>query len=230
MLVRNEVCEHAMCCRRCMRSYLSTKVRDEDVTPWIACPAPGCVEPLHPRHLVDLLDLDQLYRFVAVFVRRHLKRNANWIACSADDCDYGFIVLKERKKTGKTGKKMMKCEACGKRQEVSRDPVKGDAGFAALIKEGTLRLCPSCDFPTMKDKGMCNVMHCGQCGIWWNWRSRETGTSYRELKMRARRGGTLWEPGELAYQQRLEREDPEAFKLLLERNGIPYDPHYRRGT
>lgn len=33
-----------------------------------------------------------------------------------------------------------------------------------------------------------------------------------------------WEPGELRYQQNLQRKDPAAFKALLERNGIKYDP------
>jgi hypothetical protein len=35
--------------------------------------------------------------------------------------------------------------------------------------------------------------------------------------------------GELRYQQDLERSDPKAFKALLERNGIKYDPNYIRG-
>jgi hypothetical protein len=35
--------------------------------------------------------------------------------------------------------------------------------------------------------------------------------------------------GELRYQQELERRDPQAFKALLERNGIEYNPNYIRG-
>ena len=42
--------------------------------------------------------------------------------------------------------------------------------------------------------------------------------------------GTLWEPGELAFQQDLQRKDPKAFKALLERNGMEYNPNYVRGT
>ena len=72
--------------------------------------------------------------------------------------------------------------------------------------------------------------------------------------------GTLWEHGELQYQQvsnghrsqrthiarlwnqeltlpplfipcaqLLQHQNPTEFKNLLERNGIKYDPHYRRG-
>mmetsp|Transcript_15750 Transcript_15750/g.28328 ORF Transcript_15750/g.28328 Transcript_15750/m.28328 type:complete len:86 (+) Transcript_15750:291-548(+) len=83
---------------------------------------------------------------------------------------------------------------------------------------------------TMKEYGICNVINCGQCGVWWNWNTNETGRSSTELKARARARGTLWEPGELQYQQGLQRNDPEEFKSLLERNGMTYDPNYRRGT
>jgi len=122
-----------------------------------------------------------------------------------------------------------KCEQCGFSQIVSRNPIKSDEGFQALLESGTLRLCPKCEFPTMKDKGLCNVMQCGQCGIWWNWRTYEFGSSSRDLKNTARMEGTLWEKGELQYQQRLERQNPEEFKKLLESNGIKYDPNYVRG-
>lgn len=87
-----------------------------------------------------------------------------------------------------------------------------------------------CCLLQMKDKGMCNVMHCGKCGIYWNWKTRETGTSSSQLKNKARRNGTLWEPGELRYQQELQRNNLPEFKKLLERNGIKYDPNYVRGT
>lgn len=49
------------------------------------------------------------------------------------------------------------------------------------------------------------------------------------MKDRARARGTMWEEGELAYQLRLQREDPEAFKALLARNGIEYKANYVRG-
>ena len=42
--------------------------------------------------------------------------------------------------------------------------------------------------------------------------------------------GTLWMPGELAFQQNLQQKDPKAFKALLERNGMEYNPNYQRGT
>ena len=64
-----------------------------------------------------------------------------------------------------------------------------------MLKDGIVRMCPSCKDPMMKDYGICNVIQCGQCSIWWNWKTRQTGSSSTELKLRARQAGVLWEPG-----------------------------------
>lgn len=122
-------------------------------------------------------------------------------------------------------------------------------GFKKMIKSGQLRECPTCRHLTLKEKGLCNIIECAKCGIWWNWRTREQGHNGKDMKNRARMNGTLWEPGktkfekkkirliipddfclgELRYQQELERKNPKAFRALLERNGIKYDPNYIRG-
>jgi hypothetical protein len=83
-------------------------------------------------------------------------------------------------------------------------------------------LSPKCRHLTLKEKGVCNVLQCAKCGVWWNWRSKETGKDSATLKQKARMSGSLWEPGELQFQQRLEQTDPAAFKALLERNGGKY--------
>lgn len=80
-----------------------------------------------------------------------------------------------------------------------------DEGFKEMLKSGKIRKCPKCDFAHMKDKGLCNVLQCGKCKIWWNWRSREMHNTQKGLKEIARRNRTLWEPGELEYQMKLER-------------------------
>ncbi len=113
-----------------------------------------------------------------------------------------------------------------------------------MIKTGQLRECPTCRHLTLKEKGLCNIIECAKCGIWWNWRTNEQGHNGKDLKQRARMNGTLWEPGkkknnkfhnafflvgELRYQQELQQRNPKAFKALLERNGIKYDPNYIRG-
>jgi hypothetical protein len=87
-----------------------------------------------------------------------------------------------------------------------------------------------CKLLTLKEKGLCNIIQCSKCGIVWNWRTKETGKTINELKQRARNNGSLWEPGELHFQQKLQRDNPKEFKALLERNGIQYDPSYVRGS
>jgi len=104
-----------------------------------------------------------------------------------------------------------------------------DEGFKEMLKQGKIRMCPKCDYPHMKDYGLCNVLQCGKCKMWWNWRTRDMATTSKDLKAQARAHGTLWEAGELEYQQKLQRDNPEAFKALLESNGVKYNPNYVRG-
>jgi len=122
------------------------------------------------------------------------------------------------------------CAVCEKEQKVEKKKEELDDEFKKMITEGKLRTCPKCNHLTMKEYGVCNVIECMKCAIWWNWKTRETGRSSRELKEKARGNGTLWEAGELAYQQKLEQSNPEEFKRLLERSGIQYNPNYVRGT
>ena len=175
---------------------------------------------------------------------KKLCRNASFLTCS--NCDRGGFL-----QVGESRKEHVKCPLCQKAQTIEKGVHAGlDPGeknfinfsnqhfffslfkseeFQKMVTAGTLRECPSCRHLTMKEKGICNIIHCAKCGIWWNWRTKEQGYSERDMKQRARGQGTLWERGELDYQRRLEREKPDEFKALLERNGIKYDPNYRRG-
>ena len=181
-------CQHAMICKSCLIQHLQIKIKDDDITPWIMCPAQDCKAPICCDILLQFLDLPNLYQFAKGFVRKHLARNKHWIRCKTKMCEFGWMILdNDEDKVHK-----LKCLACRKRHSVCKNPIKSDDGFNELIKNGALRLCPKCSLPTMKDKGMCNVMHCGKCGIYWNWKTRETGTSSSQLKNRARMNGTLW--------------------------------------
>jgi hypothetical protein len=71
--------------------------------------------------------------------------------------------------------------------------------FKKMIKSGQLRECPTCRHLTLKEKGLCNIIECAKCGIWWNWKTREQGHNGQDMKQRARMNGTLWEPGNKTY-------------------------------
>jgi len=216
-------CQHSSVCSDCFGQFLKVRIKDEEVLPWIPCPTPDCGLPVHPKDLTSsTVSTLELYLFSCSLMRKTLARNKNWVNCSTDKCEFGFLLR------GKETKMQAKCPVCHKSQTVAKvDP---DADVQKMIAEGVIRKCPKCEHPALKDFGMCNIMECGKCGIWWNWRTRETGKTSRELKDRARARGTLWEPGELVYQQRLQQTDPAKFRELLEKNGIKYDPSYMRGT
>ena len=188
-----------------------------------------------------------------MFIIKHIRRNSNWVDCQTKNCNYGWLwsdiengktninCKSKNKYKNKNGFKnenynynkkkqyQMKCKACNKTQIICKTN-NIDNDFSSLLKSGEMRKCPKCEWPTMKDYGLCNIMHCGHCSIYWNWRTKEIANNSKELKYRARSNGTMWEPGELAYQSRLQRDNLPEFIKLLQRNGIKYDPNYRRGS
>jgi len=218
-------CQHANCCKSCLRMYIQNQIEEgDDIIPWVVCPVFQCTEFI-PLDILLQSDISTKHKFqlVTTVLGKKLLRNDNWIQCSNENCLYGFTEYQTFE-----GKKAVTCDVCFTEQDISRD--KGaDEGFYEMVKAGTIRLCPMCDHPHMKDKGMCNIMQCPKCSIWWNWDTKETAKRQGDLKAKARRTGTLWGKGELEYQRNLERNDLEAFKALLRKNGIVYDPNYRRG-
>jgi len=216
-------CQHSSTCQGCLTTFIQVRIKDGEVLPWIPCPTPDCGIPIHPKDLTSIgVSTLELYQMCCTLMRKTLAQNKNWVNCSTEKCDFGFMLK------GKETKMQAKCPVCKKSQTVAKvDP---DADVQKLLAEGVIRKCPKCEHPAMKDYGMCNIMECGKCGIWWNWKTRETGKTSRELKDRARARGTLWEPGELAFQQGLQHTNPAKFKELLEKNGIKFDPNYHRGS
>lgn len=62
------------------------------------------------------------------------------------------------------------------------------------------------------------MIQCAKCAVWWNWATMETGKDQRSMKDTARYNGTLWMPGELQYQMRLQQTNLPEFIALLERS------------
>jgi len=222
--IREELTCHANICRTCFGSWIRTKIKDEDVLPHIRCPAKDCDCSIPCGNFINNYNLSvkDLFEFASVYCLKMLSRNSNWYACPTGKCKYGFVFkTTENEKTAT-------CDGCGIKHTIKRKEER-DEGFNEMLKEGKIRLCPACKYPHMKDYGMCNVLQCGNCNMWWNWKTLEFAKTSKDLKEKARQNHTLWEPGELEFQQKLERENPEAFKELLKKNGIEYDPNYTRG-
>mmetsp|Transcript_27139 Transcript_27139/g.32045 ORF Transcript_27139/g.32045 Transcript_27139/m.32045 type:complete len:399 (+) Transcript_27139:435-1631(+) len=238
------ICHHASACQECLVGHVCSRI-ETDIASWIPCPAINCEEPLDSEHLYQALITDTQrdpWRFPIGYLNKQLVRIPEWVKCEnipskssgsgdgggggngGDSCLGGVLVSSSNE--GQT----VSCPLCRKNILAQRAVEEDDDEIKKMKAEGIIRSCPACRHPTMKEKGVCNVISCEVCGIWWNWRTGDTGKSSHDLKQKARARGTLWEPGELAYQQTLQHSDPAAFKALLERNGVKYDPNYSRGS
>merc|ERR1719445_934148 len=225
-VVRAELNCHGNICKGCLGNWIRAKISDENVIPFVRCPAADCDCAIPAYMYSDKqlgLKTSDVFSMCAVYCEKQLARNANWVSCTnTKECRYGVLLkLSEAETT-------YECAQCGQKQTAKRK-TEFDEGFKEMLKSGKIRKCPKCEMAHMEDKGLCNVLQCGKCKIWWNWRSREMHNTQKGLKQIARQNRTLWEPGELEYQMKLQRDDPAAFKHLLESNGIKYDPNYRRG-
>ena len=229
MVRMNKYCSHSMICSECFAQYCNVQIcEDEHILPWISCPAQDCKAPIPAHLLLQYVSVDKLYKFARSFLYKHLQRCSYFVECpdlNDKKCSFGWLIFNDQL----DGDMELECEACGRLHRLREREAESD-GFADMISQGILRECPKCSYPAMKDYGMCNVMHCIKCNVYWNWRTKEMGSSSNEVKQRARSNGTLWAQGELAFQQDLQRNNLPEFIALLARNGIKYDPNYRRGS
>eukprot|EP00479_Gromia_sphaerica_P008383 TRINITY_DN3156_c0_g1_i1.p1 TRINITY_DN3156_c0_g1~~TRINITY_DN3156_c0_g1_i1.p1 ORF type:complete len:255 (-),score=36.38 TRINITY_DN3156_c0_g1_i1:209-973(-) len=177
-VVTMENCTHAMICTDCFENYVKIKVRDKEIMPWLICADEKCKIPVSIPDLLNNISTSHLVDFAHTYLQKTMVRAGNWVECSKDECDFGFLAQMPSSKRRKT------CKACGTKQVVRLEAAtdKLDDGFQKMVKEGVIRLCPTCKHPAMKDYGMCNIMECGKCGVWWNWKTYATGKSYSSLK------------------------------------------------
>ena len=196
-----------------------------------------------------LLTTDVQLRLLLGYLTKLLSRSTAFVRCSTSHCSYGFLCLKKTGKESKVCplcQVEQKVERGGE-GELDADFKKMIASGTLracptcshyTLKEKVSHSYTPCLPPLTSPlthvsthspcyllawyvvQGICNVIECAKCGVWWNWRTRETGKSGTDLKQRARAQGTLWEQGELHYQMDLERRNPEEFRKLLERNGM----------
>ena len=207
-------CGHRVLCTTCMQMYLKQKIDDSEIFPWISCPAAGCDMRLSADHIFSGLgrDLSAAKKLAKSYLQKWIVRYPEWSECAGADCSFGFMVSNSME-----GKRLH-CGVCNKRQTVKRKVEERDEGLMKMIQDGTLRPCPKCDLLTLKEYGVCNVISCQQCSVVWHWRTRETARTSKELKAKARRNGTLWEPGG-AYQRTLQHTNKAEFIKLLSETG-----------
>jgi hypothetical protein len=220
-------CQHGGICRNCFKQNILVKIKDNNIHPHINCPHNGCHEALAAGDFgfslsVDesnqSLDLKNLIRLLFFTYSKQMKTFGEHRVCH--NCDFINPVYKN----DKLGESSV-CSLCKMKDKSALDDE-----IEKAVRDGVLKKCPRCSEYNSKDKGMCNSVQCVGCRIWINWLTQETFKTDNELKEQARRFNTMWMPGELEYQQKLQRENPKLFKELLERNGIQYNPHYRRGS
>ena len=217
-------CGHDILSKECMSMYITTKINEKNIYPWINCPSNDCNVNIECENLLNIIPLSTLQHLCETYLEKWVVRFPEWTPCVSSSCKSGFLV------TNSMENKKLHFSVCNKQQIEKRKKEEQDESLKKMIADGTLRPCPKCKLLTMKEFGVCNVIDCQQCGIVWNWQTRETGRTSRELKQKARAKGTLWGHGELAYQQQLQRTNKKEFIALLARNGVKYDPNYRRGT
>jgi hypothetical protein len=104
-----------MICSKDFHDYLSIRIRDGDLIPWIACPADDCSIPCHPHNITDDggLTSAELLRFICVYMLKMLSRNENFISCS--QClKGGFLQL------GPSRKEQVQCPFCQTNQQIEK--------------------------------------------------------------------------------------------------------------
>mmetsp|Transcript_63296 Transcript_63296/g.173995 ORF Transcript_63296/g.173995 Transcript_63296/m.173995 type:complete len:120 (+) Transcript_63296:232-591(+) len=95
---------------------------------------------------------------------KNLVRLPDWSPCTqTSGCTGGVLVNSANEN------QRVKCLGCGVKMVAKRKKEEQDPEIAEMIRERKIRPCPKCHNMTMKEYGICNVINCDQCGIWWNW-------------------------------------------------------------
>ena len=50
-------CNHSVICRDCFKQHLKIKIREDDCTPWLQCPALDCTANIHIDLIMQHCDL-----------------------------------------------------------------------------------------------------------------------------------------------------------------------------
>ena len=216
-------------CVDCLRAHLTVKIEEESVTPWICSPCLNFTsQPLSAGNVLLLWDAypnpnhaAQNRKLILNFIKLHCRQRAqqelkdDFVVC--DKCEFG--VCKSSNPT------IHDCPNC----LVPLPVVVIDDTMQKMLDDGSMRKAPCCGQLHVKQHGVCNIIQCQACNMFFNWSSNDVGKDSKVLKQKARQANTLWQPGEQEFQANLAATDKQAFIKLLEDNGVKYDPNYVPG-
>ena len=216
-------------CLVCLQEHIKCKINEGEVTPWIRSPCYNFTnQPLTPGNVLLLLDATPspnhrsehrklIHNFIKVYCRQiaqqHLKED--FLVCT--ECEFG--LCKSQNPT------IQHCPNCS----VELPTIVIDDTMQKMLDNGSMRKSSCCGQLHHKQYGVCNVIQCQGCNMYFNWNSNDFGKDSKELKQKARDANTLWQPGEQEYQANLRATDEQAFIELLKSNGVDYDPNYVPG-
>lgn len=94
---------HANICKQCCGNWIRAKISEENVIPFVRCPAEDCDCPIPAFVYMDeglKLKTSDLYKMVSVYCEKQLARNSNWVSCcNTKSCKYGVLLkLNENEK------------------------------------------------------------------------------------------------------------------------------------
>ncbi len=117
-----------MICPDDFHQYLSVRIRDGDLLPWIPCPAEICSVPCHAKNIIDdgRLTHGELLLFITNYMLKKLSRNENFITCI--QCEQGGFL-----QIGIPKKQEVICPICNHKQTIEKGS-DGDLDISIMKK------------------------------------------------------------------------------------------------
>jgi hypothetical protein len=104
-----------MICPDDFHHYLSIRIRDGDLLPWIPCPAEICNVPCSAENIIEdgRLTHSELLSFLIKYMLKKLSRNENFITCI--HCEQGGFL-----QIGPAIKQTVICQVCNYKQTIEK--------------------------------------------------------------------------------------------------------------
>ena len=160
----------------CLKEYFLTAIKEKKFP--IKCPSDDCQEEVCYQDLVEILDRDDLDKFISFTFNNYVDMNNDELSwCPTIDCKYVFALDKDMKE--------FLCPLCTKNYclncrvefhkgmscaeyKISKQFDEKDKLFIEFVKGNKFKQCPKCRFWVAKDSG-CDWMKC-RCGTEFCWK------------------------------------------------------------